>query len=252
MHRNYLHIVFAYLIFFTCLPLYVSATHMVGGEINYRCLGNDRYEIMVTVFRDCDTGVPWFDSPASIGVFDINDSLIYDLRLQLKNNDTLDLNLADPCLVAPPNVCIHTTTYIDTVTLPFQVGGYQIVYQRCCRNQDIVNIVAPTSTGATYSSYISEEALLGCNSSARFIEWPPVYVCAGVPIVYDHSALDPDSDSIVYELCTPFTGATPSQSRPQPPNNPPYNPVTWQPPYSVDNMLGGPDSLTMFVFACEI
>ena len=34
---------------------------MVGGEINYRCLGNDQYEIMVTVFRDCDTGVPWFD-----------------------------------------------------------------------------------------------------------------------------------------------------------------------------------------------
>ncbi|CAA6829599.1 MAG: PKD domain containing protein [uncultured Aureispira sp.] len=227
------------------MPLYVSATHMVGGEINYRCLGNDRYEIMVTVFRDCDTGVPWFDSPASIGIFDINDSLLYDLRLQLKNNDTLDLNLTDPCLVAPPNVCIHTTTYIDTVTLPFQVGGYQVVYQRCCRNQDIVNIVAPTSTGATYSSYISEEALLGCNGSARFVEWPPVYVCAGVPIVYDHSALDPDGDSIVYELCTPFTGATPSQSRPQPPNNPPYNPVTWQPPYSIDNMLGGPDSLVI-------
>ena len=216
---------------------------MVGGEINYRCLGNYRYEIMVTVFRDCDTGVPWFDRPASIGVFDINDSLIYDLRLQLKNNDTLDLNLTDPCLVAPPNVCIHTTTYIDTVVLPLQVGGYQVVYQRCCRNQDIVNIVAPTSTGATYSSYISEAALLACNGSARFVEWPPVYVCAGVPIAYDHSALDPDGDSIVYELCTPFTGASPTQSMPQPPNNPPYNPVTWQPPYSIDNMLGGPDSL---------
>lgn len=216
---------------------------MVGGEINYRCLGNDQYEIMVTVFRDCDTGVPWFDNPASIGVFDINDSLIYDLRLQLRNNDTLDLNLTDPCLVAPPNVCIHTTTYLDTITLPFRVGGYQIVYQRCCRNQDIVNIVAPTSTGATYSSYVSEEALLTCNSSARFIEWPPVYICAGVPIVYNHSAFDPDGDSIVYELCTPFTGATPSQSMPQPPNNPPYNPVIWQPPYSVNNMLGGPDSL---------
>lgn len=216
---------------------------MVGGEITYRCLGNNQYEIMVTVFRDCDTGVPWFDNPASVGVFNANDSLLYDLRLNLRNNDTLDLNLADPCLVAPPNVCIHTTTYIDTVTLPFQAGGYQIVYQRCCRNQDIVNIVAPTSTGATYSAYISEEALLTCNSSARFIEWPPVYICAGVPIVYDHSAIDPDGDSIVYELCTPLTGASPSQSRPQPPNNPPYNPVTWQPPYSVDNMLGGPDSL---------
>lgn len=226
-----------------CLPQTLQATHMVGGEINYRCLGNNRYEIVVTVFRDCDTGVPWFDNPASVGVFDNNDSLIYDLRLNLRNNDTLDLNLSDPCLVAPPNVCIHTTTYLDTVILPFQPGGYQIVYQRCCRNRDIVNIVAPTSTGATYSSFISEEALRSCNSSARFNEWPPVYVCAGVPINYDHSATDQDGDSIVYELCTPFTGATAAQSMPQPPNNPPYNNVTWRPPYSIDNMLGGPDSL---------
>ncbi len=221
----------------------VDATHMVGGEINYRCLGNDQYEVIVTVFRDCDTGVPWFDNPASVGVFDVNDSLIYDLRLTLSNNDTLDLNLSDPCLVAPPNVCIHTTTYLDTINLPFIVGGYQLVYQRCCRNQDIVNIVSPTATGATYTSYISEQALLACNSSAIFNEWPPVYICVGVPIVYDHSALDTDGDSIVYELCTPFTGASPSQSMPQPPNNPPYNTVTWLSPYGIDNMLGGPDSL---------
>ncbi len=239
MHRVFHYFLHCCLLLLWSLPT-AQATHMVGGEINYRCLGNDRYEIMVTVFRDCDTGVPWFDNPASVGVFDRNDSLLYDLRLTLRNNDTLDLNLTDPCLVAPPNVCIHTTTYIDTVTLPFQVGGYQVVYQRCCRNQDIVNIVAPTATGATYSSFISEEALLNCNSSARFNEWPPVYVCAGVPIVYDHSATDLDGDSVVYELCTPFTGATPQQSQPQPPNNPPYNNVTWLPPYSVDNMLGAP------------
>ena len=244
MYRVLNYFLYSFLCLFFSIPI-VQATHMVGGEINYRCLGNDRYEIMVTVFRDCDTGVPWFDNPASIGVFDSNDSLLYDLRLPLRNNDTLDLNLTDPCLVAPPNVCIHTTTYIDTVTLPFQPGGYQIVYQRCCRNQDIVNIVAPTATGATYSSFISEEALLTCNSSAKFNEWPPVYICAGVPIVYDHSATDIDGDSVVYELCTPFTGATPQQSQPQPPNNPPYNNVTWLPPYSVDNMLGGPDSLVI-------
>lgn len=244
MHRTLNYLFCSILLLLWSLPT-AQATHMVGGEINYRCLGNDQYEIMVTVFRDCDTGVPWFDNPASVGIFDVNDSLLYDLRLTLRNNDTLDLNLTDPCLVAPPNVCIHTTTYIDTVTLPFQAGGYQVVYQRCCRNQDIVNIVAPTATGATYSSFISEEALLSCNSSARFNEWPPVYICAGVPIVYDHSATDIDGDSVVYELCTPFTGATAQQSQPQPPNNPPYNNVTWLPPYSVDNMLGGPDSLVI-------
>jgi gliding motility-associated-like protein len=211
----------------------------VGGEITYRCLGGNLYELSVTVFRDCDTGVPWFDNPASVGVFDNNNSLVYDLRLTLRNNDTLDLDLTDPCFVAPPNVCIHTTTYRDTVSLPFRPGGYQVVYQRCCRNQDIVNIVNPLSSGATYSVTISEAALTACNSSPVFRDWPPVYICAGVPIIFDHSATDADGDSIVYELCTPFDGATTTNPMPQPPFNPPYTPVTWLPPYNQSNMLGG-------------
>lgn len=237
---SFIYILLAYLLTTSS----VSATHMVGGEINYRCLGNNMYEISLTVFRDCDTGVPWFDDPASIGIFDINDSLLYDLRIPLTAlNDTLEPYLANPCYVIPPNVCIHTTTYVDTIMLPFQSGGYQVVYQRCCRNQDIVNIVNPLGTGATYYSYISEEALLGCNNSAVFNEWPPVYICQGVPIAFDHSATDIDGDSIVYELCAPFTGATPFQSQPQPPNNPPYDSVIWQSPYNTQNMMGQPDPL---------
>jgi gliding motility-associated-like protein len=234
------------LLFFLCFLTAneINATHIVGGEIGYRCLGNDMYEIRLRVFRDCDTGVPWFDNPASVGVFDSNDSLIFDLRLQMIENDTLDLNLSDPCLVAPPNVCIHTTSYLDTVYLPFQTGGYQLVYQRCCRNQDIVNIVNPLGTGATFYCLITEEALLNCNSSAEFNNWPPVYICADVPISFDHSATDADGDSLVYRMCTPLDGATPADPMPQPPYNPPYNPVTWlSPNFSEANMLGGTDSL---------
>ena len=240
MHPTLKHLLYTLLLFWY-FPSY--ATHIVGGEIHYRCLGNDQYEVSLTVFRDCDTGVPWFDMPAAVGVFDDKDSLIFDIRMAFRNNDTLDVQLFDPCMVAPPNVCIHTTTYLDTIALPFRSGGYQLVYQRCCRNQSIVNIQNPTSTGATYSAFLSETALLTCNSSAIFQSWPPVYVCTDAPILYDHSANDIDGDSVVYELCTPFTGATAGQSRPQPPNNPPYNPVVWVAPFGQDNMIGGPDSL---------
>ena len=47
-----------------------KATHIVGGELNYRCLSNNFYEISLTVFRDCQNGVPPFDALASVGVFD--------------------------------------------------------------------------------------------------------------------------------------------------------------------------------------
>lgn len=250
MKKALLHALQSILLFLilNACPQNLHATHIVGGEMNYRCLGNDQYEISLTVFRDCDTGVPWFDSPASIGVFD-GQTNVY-LFQQLVNldsgiNDTLDIYLPDSCLIVPSNVCIHTTTYTDTITLPFSLTGYTIAYQRCCRNQDIVNIIDPSSTGATYWTYISPAALQACNNSAVFNEWPRVYLCSGVPIAFDHSATDIDGDSIVYELCDPSDGATTGNPAPQPPNVPPYQDILWQAPYGLTNVLGGSDPLSI-------
>ena len=226
----------------------VQATHIVGGEINYRCLGNDEYEITLTVFRDCDTGVPWFDDPAAVSVYrgqgGTGTTLFRNLQLDLSTiNDTLDIVLEDPCLTINSTACIHTTTYTDTVNLPFSATGYTIAYQRCCRNRDIVNIIDPQASGATYWTYISPAALTGCNSSATFNEWPRVYLCNGVPVLIDHAATDVDGDSIVYELCTPSDGDFPFSPAPSPADPPPYVTVSWRPGYSTINMLGGADPL---------
>lgn len=220
----------------------LSATHIVGGEMNYTCLGNNQYEITLTIFRDCFYGSPlaFFDNPASIGVFNAQNMLLQNILVPLMNNDTLSPVLSGQCFVVPPDVCVHTTTYRTTVTLPPIIGGYQLAYQRCCRNQTILNIVDPLATGATYGVTISEQALLECNTSPKFQQWPPLYICVNEPISFDQSASDADGDSIVYKLCAPLTGASPMTPQPQPPNNPPYAPVTWiVPPYGVANMLNG-------------
>lgn len=238
-------------IFLMILPHLNWATHIVGGEMNYRCLGNDQYEIQLTIFRDCETGIPDFDDPASIGVFafdavtntyflDTGVGQFGQLLIPKMNDDTLNPNLSDPCKVVPPNVCVNTSTYTDTITLPFRVGGYTLAYQRCCRNQSIQNIIDPLDTGATYPVEISETSLLECNSNAVFNEWPPIYICVNEPIDFDHSATDIDGDSLVYKLCTPFQGATPDIPMPQPPNAPPFDEVVWiDPPYNLSNVLGG-------------
>ena len=159
-------------------PLY--ATHIVGGEMNYTCLGNDQYEITLTIFRDCFNGDPnaWFDDPASIGVFNSDNVLLQQILIPLMGNDTLQPVLENPCLVIPPDVCVHTTVYRTVVELPPIIGGYQLAYQRCCRNRTIVNIIDPLASGATYGVTISEKALLECNSNPKFKEWPPnLYLC---------------------------------------------------------------------------
>ena len=231
------------------------ATHIVGGEMNYECLGNNQYEIQLTVFRDCINGIPDFDDPASISVFyyDIGlDSFILDsfnlslnvgqLFIPVINNDTLDPFLSNPCLVIPPDVCVNTTTYTSQLNLPFRPGGYLLAYQRCCRNETILNIVTPDDVGATYTARITPESLNACNNNAVFNEWPPIYICVNEPINFDHSATDIDGDSLVYRLCTPFGGADPDNPMPQPINEdlPPFDTVVWvSPPYSNQNIMGG-------------
>lgn len=250
MNKVFLHTLKSIFVFFLLsnCSFIANATHIVGGEMNYRCLGNDQYEISLTVFRDCDSGIPWFDNPANIGIFDGQSNVhLFNRAINWNStiNDTLDIYLPDSCLIVPNNVCIHTTTYTDTITLPFSLTGYVIAYQRCCRNQDIVNITNPNSAGATYWTFISSAALLGCNSSAVFKEWPRVYLCSGVPIAFDHSAVDADGDSIVYELCDPSDGASTTNPVPVIPSSPPYPIINWQSPYSLGNVFGGSDPLAI-------
>jgi gliding motility-associated-like protein len=221
----------------------IQATHIVGGELNYRCLTGNSYEISLTVFRDCQNGVPPFDAQAAIGIFDSSNMLITQLLIPFMGDDTLNATLFDSCLVIPPDVCVHRTTYIDTIFLPFLTGGYQLAYQRCCRNYTILNIQAPNQTGATYYTQISELALTTCNSNPIFNAWPPIYICVGKPILFDHSATDYDGDSLVYELSAPFEGAVVNNSMPQPPNPPPYDSIIWRFPFSTTNMMGGTDLL---------
>jgi len=243
--RNHLYPYFKWLIcsafILCCLPT-ANATHIVGGEMTYTCLGDNRYEIQLVIFRDCFFGNPnaYFDDPASIGVFNQDNSLVFEILIPLMGDDTLSQVLTDECLVIPPTVCVHTTTYHVEIELEPRPGGYQLAYQRCCRNQTIANIIEPLATGATFGLSISEQALLECNSSATFNQWPPLYICANEPLFFDQSATDIDGDSIVYRLCTPLQGADQDNPIPQPPHNPPFEEVIWNdPPYNTQNMLNG-------------
>ncbi len=234
------------ILFIFLFPFQSKATHIVGGEMTYTCLGNDLYEIELRIFRDCYNGAPgaYFDNFAKIGFYNSLDSLIDTLFLYIPFDpmldDTLNVVLYDSCLVIPPDVCVHTTFYSDTITLPVTPGGYKLIYQRCCRNETIINIIDPLGTGATFGVNITEKALNECNSSAKFTQWPPIYICAFAPIVFDQSAIDIDGDSIVYSLCTPLDGAVPNDPEPFPADQTPPNPVVWvDPPYNLNNVLGG-------------
>jgi gliding motility-associated-like protein len=217
------------------------ATHIVGGEMTYRCLGNNQYEVKMQVFRDCYYGIPWFDSLGSIAAYTSDGNLLFDSLIVPINAFFLVNPDLDTCTLEPYDVCVESATYIDTFTLPMIPGGYYFVYQRCCRNASINNIVDPLTSGATYTIFLTETALNECNTSPVFNQWPPTFICANVPINFDHGATDAEGDEIVYSLCTPLLGATFDDPMPQPPTGPPFNEVIYlSPTYSEFNMLGNP------------
>ena len=249
---TYLRLKLTFLIpaIFFMLPFTANATHIVGGEIGYRCLGGNQYEITLRVFRDCFNANPtaFFDDPGIIAVYASNGLRLSNISLRPIGNDTLREGL-DSCYTSFINsVCVHTTVYKSVVTLNPRVGGYHFVYQRCCRNTTISNIVNPTEAGATYDILLTEAAMGKCNSSPVVNSWPPVYVCANQELNVNSAATDVNNDSIAYKLCTPLVGGTLQRPQPIPPTAPPFQPIIWLgPTYSLANVLGGNNPLTIDV-----
>lgn len=240
------------LVTFLIAPFSANPFHIVGGELSYICQGtapngNKLYQIRLTIYRDCNSlnGAP-FDNPAIIGIYN-NNTLVQRLALPLQSTFLLPYSAPSPCAPPPPNTCIEHTTYVTTVSLPPVPGGYTIVYQRCCRNSTIINLVNPDFNGATYLATIPSMDT-ACNSSPAFPNHPPLILCRNMGFNYPHHAIDPDGDSLFYTLCNAFHGGGrdnipggPTSPQPDPPLPPPYPIVTYAPGYSGANpMMGNP------------
>jgi gliding motility-associated-like protein len=243
---------FLFVLIFVCFYFQSYATHIVGGELYYHWLGNYNYLITLVVYRDCYNGIPPFDPIGCVGVFDVNNNVISYLNFPVSPDSVrLPPAINSPCFDAPLNICYEKAYYSDTIHLPLRAGGYQLAYQRCCRNNSISNIQNPGGTGITIYAKISGDSLLAINSnpvydtippaSPNASTLPPSFACLGVPFAFDNSAIDTDGDSLVYSLCDAYPGLTMVNPGPTCPDQPPYSigSSIWQPPFSVANLLGG-------------
>ncbi|MEZ4908069.1 MAG: hypothetical protein R2771_10645 [Saprospiraceae bacterium] len=251
-------ILFVILILFSFL-FETKATHMVGGDFTYRNLGSGLFEITLTIRRDCQYGAPdaFFDPKASISVFNQDGSLLKEIGsrggflLDYVGNDTLQESLDVKCGILGSPVCVHEAIYRGRIYLPRPKVDetFILVYQRCCRNQTLLNIENPLETGNTYILEIDRFAYDNNNSSPAFKDWPDIYICAGSELNFDHSAYETDGDSLVYKLYTPSSGATINYPMPTTENVEKYTPfyatVDWASGYSLANVLGGADPLTI-------
>jgi gliding motility-associated-like protein len=228
-----------------------EAKHIIGGVLTYECLGNGDYEFTMKVYRDCNCrDCANFDQLAPISIYNCgpnnpcsnlgqNDPIY---RLLIPFQGVTSIPEPDyPCLI-PPDVCVEEGLYKwklseYNISLPLSNDSYHVVYQRCCRNETISNLRLPGDQGATFAVEITPAGQRDCNTTPIFNEFPPIIICNGQPLEFDHSAFDADGDQLVYEFCSPIQGGGPIRqnvpqsscngSAPNPPCPPPFNAVNF-------------------------
>lgn len=235
-------------LFLVFLSLQSYATHIVGGVINYRSLGGTRYQVTMRVYRDCNSATTFDGQPGSsvtsavVGLYDeLTGNLIQSIDLTSPVVTRILPVITNPCMTTT-SVCVEEGVYTATINVPDGTRSYQLIYCRCCRNGTINNISTPGSVGASYIARIPPSNTYH-NSNPVYNAFPPIFICQNAPLVFNHSAADPDGDSLYYELCNSYDGSptgtgSPTVGATAPASFPGLFSVTYVAPYSASDPLG--------------
>jgi gliding motility-associated-like protein len=247
------------LLLFGCLITMVGtvkATHIVGAELYYECLDSTTHEYQLTLklYRDCQNGQAPYDNFIDLFIFDgLTGSVTQTISVSVPPQTPQIVPNFSNCFISPPQICVEEGIYTTTVILPPNVNGYDIAWARCCRNQAIDNLSAPLNEGVTFLAHVPSSNLANCNSMPTFDKVPPIFLCVNELFSFDHSATDPDGDSLSYSLTNPYTGTNfqnlgagnPNFGGNQPIVDPLTNPMG-PPPYSNVQFLPGFNFLNPF------
>lgn len=245
------------------------AGHALGGEVLYTHLGNNQYQITVIFYRDCNPPNNLsgnnLDQSILLGIFEGSSTYtLVDVPLTQSSTTPVPTVLENPCGVLPNELCMQRLEYTTVQTLPPSSVGYDLVFQRCCRNAGIINVSQSDEVGITLTTQIPPNITnANPNSSPQFVNYPPAAICRNFAFFMDHSATDADGDSLAYSFCTPINGGTPFDPAPTPQpaftfTNIPYNggftaldPITDNPNFQIDpitgQITGTPTQVGLFV-----
>ncbi|SFC15712.1 gliding motility-associated C-terminal domain-containing protein [Flexibacter flexilis DSM 6793] len=242
------------MLLFVCLLAYsqAMASHIVGGEITYKYLGQlgssatpFRYKIDLTVYVDRNSQFPNGNPETGnifVGVYAANSCNLYKTL-------TMTPNPVDVLPEMPPNcnadaclgsVAISVNKMTATVDLAFNMAGYYIYWQRCCRNSSIDNLQNAGNEGSTFLAYIP--SAIFPNSSPEFVESGIPFILTGDTTTFSNNAIDPDGDRLIYSFVNPYNGALSGQPSPfgqgAPPACPSYNSINFNAGYTLTRPFG--------------
>ena len=87
-----------------------KASHFVGGDVEYNCIGARTWKIKLTLYRDCTGCLPCFSNP-TLG------SLLSDGGIIAKPNTTLN---PPGCVAIPNQVSVNMILQNHIIHYPYQ------------------------------------------------------------------------------------------------------------------------------------
>jgi gliding motility-associated-like protein len=240
------------------------ATHIVGGEIEFRHISGNSYELSLIVYFDELLGNPQaLDQDVDLSLFERSShQRIANYNLPLISNTSV--SYTNPECASRVNIRTRKLLYRRVITLiPRDYSspqGYYFAHERCCRNGTIANIINPGEAGQTFYLELPPLWQNGqhfINSSPRL--FPPLsdFACVDKPFYVDFGGIDDDGDSLVYSLAIPLNGCSdtndPKPNPPSPANScrglpTPggfYRRVTLRNGFSLTNLIRGKPALAI-------
>jgi gliding motility-associated-like protein len=211
----------------------LSATHIVGGEIQVKYQGNGHLFVL-NLYFDAKNGNPNAeDDSVQVHIFNkANNRFVQSLWLP--RNLRQNLIFSNPACTSN-QISTRILRYARLFNLNTnnfsEPAGYYVVWERCCRNNVINNIDDPGGAGMTFYTEFPparQNQATFLNSSPEFSIPKGDYLCLNEPFQFEFGATDANGDELRYELSTPFNG---NSTRNNPGNlSPvagPYSLVSW-------------------------
>lgn len=214
---------------------YSYATHVIGGEITWRCAGGGNYIFDLIFYRDCN-GADVHGTNEDLQVW--NHPVVSNISLQYLSRTDIS-----PSCNSTPNgpiqlACGQGTSGGNGVgavekiiyrSQAIQLGGtppasgWIFTYKDFSRSANITNLSNPTNYGITLQAkmFPIPGAIPGqcIDNSPSFDQAPLLVSCAGSPYISNSNAVDMDLDPMTYSFSAPLNNF-PAGVTFDPPNNP--------------------------------
>lgn len=239
---------FPILLFLFLLSEKVVGTHIVGGEFEMIHQRGFDYTFNLIIYFDDVNGNPTIleqENSVTAFIYRKRDNALIRSVTMNKVSTTFVPYTNIACTIESLRTrrLVYTTTTFMSPQRFNDPEGYYIVWERCCRNNTIDNIVlvAPNTVGQTFylefPPVVDTQGNPFVNSSP--VLFPPLsdYACVGDFYYVDFAGSDADGDSIVYSMVSPLNSST---IDPTPTPSPlPHQDVPWISGIGVNNQVPG-------------